>query len=250
MFGRKARLPIDIVYGTNQPQRRTVSSFVGDTSSVLENAYRHVHDTMRLKQDHQKELYDRKRHGEFYQVGDLVWLHSSVVPRGASQKFHRPWTGPYKIIKKLADVTYRVQNCKGRRRRLVVHFDLLKPCSKDMRIGESVPEQISSSAAHGSEGELVPEQVSPSIVYDSDDDYGGASEDDNRDGHHLRMTDVPVAGDDHQDVLVTKKLMIVRMLLSLMMVIKMFLLQIMITKMFLSLVIVIKSISSSSLSHG
>ena len=73
-----------------------------------------------------------------------------------------------------------------------------------MRIGESVPEQISSSAAHGSEGELVPEQVSPSIVYDSDDDYGGASEDDNRDGHHLRMTDVPVAGDDHQDVPVTE----------------------------------------------
>ena len=39
---------------------------------------------MGLKQDHQKELYDRKQHGEFYQVGDLVWLHSSVVPCGAS----------------------------------------------------------------------------------------------------------------------------------------------------------------------
>ena len=46
--------------------------------------------------------------------------------------------------------------------------------------------------------------ASPSMVYDSDDDYGGAPEDDNRDSHHLRMTDVPVAGDDHQDVPVTE----------------------------------------------
>ena len=80
MFGRRARLPI-------------VSSFVSDTKTVLEYAYRHVHDTMRLKQDRQKELYDRKRHGEFYQMGDLMWLHSSVVPHGASRKFHQPWTG-------------------------------------------------------------------------------------------------------------------------------------------------------------
>ena len=116
MFGRRVRLPINIVYGTNQPQSQTVSSFVSDTKIVLECAYRHVRDTMRLKQDCQKELYDRKRHGEFYQVGDLVWLHSSVVPRDASRKFHHPWTGPYKIIKKLADVTYRIQNCKRRRR--------------------------------------------------------------------------------------------------------------------------------------
>ena len=75
-------------------------------SVVLENAYQHVRNTIGLKQDRQKELYDRERHGEFYHAGDLIWLHSSVVPCGASRKLHRPWTGPYKIVKKLADVTY------------------------------------------------------------------------------------------------------------------------------------------------
>ena len=42
MFGRRVRLPIDIVYGTNQPQSQTVSSFVSDTKTVLEYAYQHV----------------------------------------------------------------------------------------------------------------------------------------------------------------------------------------------------------------
>ena len=60
-------------------------------ANVLENAYRHVHSTMGLKQEHQKELYDRKRHGDPYKVGDLVWLHSPVIPRGSSRKLHHPW---------------------------------------------------------------------------------------------------------------------------------------------------------------
>ena len=72
MFGRKARLPIDIVCGTAQPDDHPVDSFVNYMSVVLENAYHNDHNSMGLKQDLQKELYDRKWHGEFYQAGDLV----------------------------------------------------------------------------------------------------------------------------------------------------------------------------------
>ena len=112
MFGRRARLPIDILYGTNQPSSQIVSEFVSDMETTLEYAYRLVCDHIELKQDRQKELYDRGRHGEFYNVKDSVLLHSSIVPRGASRKLHQPWTGSYKIVKKLANVTYRVQNCR------------------------------------------------------------------------------------------------------------------------------------------
>ena len=60
MFGRKARLPIDTVYGTAQPDNLPVDCFVNDMSVVLENTYQHIRNTMGLKQDHQKELYDRR----------------------------------------------------------------------------------------------------------------------------------------------------------------------------------------------
>ena len=65
MFGRKAGLPIDIMYGTGQADNFSVDRFVNDVSVVLENAYQHVRNTMGFKQDRQKELYDRKRHGKF-----------------------------------------------------------------------------------------------------------------------------------------------------------------------------------------
>ena len=56
MFGRRARLPIDILYGTNQPSSQIVTDFVSDMETTLEYAYRLVRDHMKLKQDRQKEL--------------------------------------------------------------------------------------------------------------------------------------------------------------------------------------------------
>ena len=79
MFGRKGRLPIDVLYGTAQADDIPVDNFANDMSVILENAYQHIRNTMGLKQDCQSELYDLKCHGEFYQAGDLVWLYSSVL---------------------------------------------------------------------------------------------------------------------------------------------------------------------------
>eukprot|EP00731_Ephydatia_muelleri_P008908 Em0004g1246a len=82
-----------------------------------------------------EELYNRRVHGQEYEVGDLVWLNNPVVPRGRSRKLHCPWTGPFKIIKKLSSVVYRIQDKRpGSRKRVVVHFDRLKPCPADIRM--------------------------------------------------------------------------------------------------------------------
>ena len=50
-------------------------------------------------------------------------LHSLVVPRRRSKKFLFPWDSPYKIVKVLFEVTYRIQCCQGQRQRLVVYFN-------------------------------------------------------------------------------------------------------------------------------
>ena len=199
MFGRKARLPTDIMYGTGQADNFSVDRFINDVSVVLENAYQHVRNTMGFKQDCQKELYDCKRYGEFYQAGDLVWLHTPVVPRGVCQKLHRPWTGPYKIIKRLADVTYRIQNYNGRRcRRLVVHFDHLKPCRQDMRMEGSSSDKITTSHTASRDAACEP-SVLPT-VHDSEDDFIEDSVNNNTEGdmleeHRFHSTDAVMEGD-------------------------------------------------------
>ena len=127
LFGRQARLPVDLAYGTAPMEEMTTQEYVRNLRQTLEEAYSTVRNRTGAGLERQKELYNRKVHGDEYQVGDLVWLHNPVIPKGAKRKLHCPWTGPYRVVKKLSTVVYRIQDT-NRRKRLVVHFDRLKPC--------------------------------------------------------------------------------------------------------------------------
>ena len=120
MFGREVRLPIDVMYGTptGHPPP-SISQYAQTLRNRLESAYSHVRSRTKLMQRWQKDAY--------YQVGDLVWLHCPASPRGRSRKFHRPWQGPFEVVKLINDVVYRIRCCSSPRRRLVVHFNRLKP---------------------------------------------------------------------------------------------------------------------------
>ena len=93
-----------------------------------------MRDQMGQKLDRQREYYDKKIHGQSYKQGDLVWLHSPVVPRGRAKKLHRPWSGPFKVVRRISDATYCIQDVQRGRHRLVVHFDRLKRCPPDICI--------------------------------------------------------------------------------------------------------------------
>ena len=45
-----------------------------------------------------------------------------------------PWQGPYTVVKRLSDVVYRIELVSNKRKRLVVHFNRLKPCYIDQSI--------------------------------------------------------------------------------------------------------------------
>lgn len=134
MFGRRARIPVDLLYRTGElGECVSVNSYVSKQSEILQEAYYQVQNRMGLQQDRQKEVYDRRRHGEPFKEGDRVMLYSPVVPRGRSKKLHCPWSGPFKVLKKLSEVTYRIRHCQGGRKRMVVHFNRLKLCPANMR---------------------------------------------------------------------------------------------------------------------
>ena len=105
MFGRQVRLPVDVMYGSPTPQPSTVPQYVTDLRSSLEIAYQRVRERMGHKLSRQKDLYDRKLHGDPFQPGDLVWLHSPAVPRGQPKKLHRPWTGPFRVVRRCLPCT-------------------------------------------------------------------------------------------------------------------------------------------------
>lgn len=74
----------------------------------------------------QKTLYDRRVSKHSYKIGDAVWLRSYRKPRGLSRKLQLRWEGPFKIVGKISDLTYKVQKNKKSDFK-VVHFNRLKP---------------------------------------------------------------------------------------------------------------------------
>ena len=96
MFGRQARISVDIMYESPNSSPQTMNEFAAnlrkmDKAFVLERKYSL---TNYLRQN---EIYDKKVHGKSYKKGELVWLHSPASCRGASKKLCHPWSGPYKL---------------------------------------------------------------------------------------------------------------------------------------------------------
>ena len=110
MFGRQARLPLDIMYDTSGPTALNP----GEYASVLQKQLRTAYDSVRerLSKTHlrQQELCNYKVHEQPHKPGDLVWLHSAVARKGPRRKLCHQWIGPFKVIKRLSDATYRIQH--------------------------------------------------------------------------------------------------------------------------------------------
>ena len=133
------------MYKTGKTQKVTSSEYAANLKQSLEKAYNKVRTTMGAKQLLQRQLYDRRVHGQPHQVGDLVWLHTTVLARGNTKKLHHPWKGPYRILKRPTDSTYKIQSLRNPRERAVVHFNRLKPCTTATAEQPSALDHISPS---------------------------------------------------------------------------------------------------------
>ena len=150
MFGREARLPVDVMYESRH-QEGTITDYVQRLKSSLSTAFEKVRDHVGTNQERQQEFYNRKVHGELHKPGSLVWLFNPAVPRGRAKKFHRPWTGPYRILAKLSDSNYSIQNVRNHKKK-VVHFDRLKQCPANTRL----PAPLSHSTQQGGPPNAIP----------------------------------------------------------------------------------------------
>ena len=130
MYGREPRLPIDIVYGTQSP---SPDNFVRQSHKLMEQAYHRVREHLSAGHQQQKDIYDKRVHGDPYQEGDIVWLLDPVVAEGQSKKLHHPWKGPFRVLKKISNCDYLVESTAGKHIKTIVHFNRLKLCKPGMR---------------------------------------------------------------------------------------------------------------------
>ncbi|UYV76815.1 hypothetical protein LAZ67_14002092 [Cordylochernes scorpioides] len=83
-------------------------------------------ENLHFSSEKMKERYNVKTSNKIFKEGEMVWLHNSQRKKRLYPKLQYQWEGPYKIIKCLNDVIYRIQKTPTSKPK-VVHYNRLAP---------------------------------------------------------------------------------------------------------------------------
>ncbi|KRY64642.1 Retrovirus-related Pol polyprotein from transposon [Trichinella pseudospiralis] len=126
LFGKQMSLPLDITLDAPPGTACNAEDYVVQLRENLQKVHSMAFDRSRSEQQRHKEIADRKATANRFETDQLVWL--KVPQKG---KMDMRWSGPLRVVKQLGIETYRVQDVKRPRRRLVVHSDRLKSYHTD-----------------------------------------------------------------------------------------------------------------------
>jgi hypothetical protein len=93
----------------------------------MEEAHKYVRENIKTAMVHvrQKKYHDQKLSWQMFSKGDQVYVYFPLRKVGLSPKFTSYWRGPYEVMDKITDVTFKV-NCCPRGKTQVVHVDRLR----------------------------------------------------------------------------------------------------------------------------
>ncbi|UYV79552.1 K02A2.6-like [Cordylochernes scorpioides] len=128
VHGREAETPLDVLFPKLLPED---DDFIQTLGARAEEARKLARIHSMRSQGSNKHRYDAHHRNIIYQPGDLVWIFIPVRKVGYSEKLMRRYFGPYKVTRKISDVTYEVEtfgNQLGRRKtKDLVHIGRMKP---------------------------------------------------------------------------------------------------------------------------
>ena len=129
MFGRRPRLPVDLLFPTVRQDENswTTDEYVTSLYDKLKSALASVRDTTLLEVQRQKRLYDRKAGAVELHPGDKVLVKLDAF-RGQRRKLKNRWGDAlYTVVKHVADgiPVYEVENDVNKKRQVLHRARLL-----------------------------------------------------------------------------------------------------------------------------
>ena len=126
MYGRDAQLPQDLLVGIRNTTKKygDLEQFKLERLAKIKKKYDRVIASRAQDQHQYKSYYDRSHKHVEFKEGALVWIHFHLQEANKTHKLLPRFEGPYKVIKKIDQVTYRVQND---RRNFMVHVQRMLP---------------------------------------------------------------------------------------------------------------------------
>ena len=142
MYGRDAITPTDLMLGQNlNPDYADEFDFKLHMRARMEQAWTLAQDHI---EKHQEKVREKQIPDDVFQVLDLVRLHSPALKAGVAAKFHRPWDGPYRVLK-IQESNMLIKKIGSRKPPIFVHMDRCKlavPRAKQLAAKREVPEEV------------------------------------------------------------------------------------------------------------
>ncbi|RXN14231.1 Retrovirus-related Pol polyprotein from transposon 297 [Labeo rohita] len=139
LFGREARLPIDVCFGTSPDGERGVNhlQYVERMKTELQHAYQLAAETSLKVHQRNKRLYDQRVKSQTLTAGDRVLIRN--LARTGKHKLQDRWNSlPYVVVEKFKDLpVYKLRPESGMGGIRTLHRDHLLPIGDEVRFSKS-----------------------------------------------------------------------------------------------------------------
>ena len=148
MYGREIQFPVDVMFEDTPDRVELIcpSEYVEWLKQSAAQSFNVASQNLKTAASRQKKAYNKGLKPRKFEVGEQVWRW---YPPTANLKLGLGWTGPYQILSKISEVTYRIQHIHSLKQ-LVVHVDHLK-------IRQADPEDLQESEADNESDIVLPE---------------------------------------------------------------------------------------------
>lgn len=138
MFGREVSTPIDLMYEIPVDVQSFLSNqWALELKERLEDTHEKVRQNTKSSMLRQKRYHDLKLSWQDFRENDEAYVYFPVKKVGLSSKLPSYWRGPFKVLEKCTNVTYKV-NCGQRGKTQIIHVDRLRKRNPQILKGESV----------------------------------------------------------------------------------------------------------------
>ena len=130
IYGRECTMPIDLMFPDPSTKAKPNPSCGPEYVDFVRSAIRTAHEFARehlhrsaVRQKRGYDVYAKDRPP--FQIGDFVRYY--YPPASNTNKFARPWIGPFKVLERVTDVDYKIQLVSDPKKTRTIHIDNLKP---------------------------------------------------------------------------------------------------------------------------
>ena len=139
-YGHEMRLPADLVIASPESDQRSIHVHLDDMLRRIQKIYRYMRVHLKSQIRRNASTYLGKTQN--FKDGDKVWYLCPRKVAGKPTKLTDAWLGPYKVVKRINDVIYKIEPHQFRGPSCAVHEQRLIPCTKEMGLKSRIPENL------------------------------------------------------------------------------------------------------------